>query len=70
MNICMLAYAFYENDTRIMRYAETLARRGDQVDVIALRRENQAATGVVSGVNVFRIQRRSPNTAGKVCISP
>lgn len=65
MKICMLAYAFYESDTRIMRYAETLAQRGDQVDVIALRRDDQAATGVVSGVNVFRLQRRSPNTTGK-----
>ena len=61
----MLAYAFYESDTRIMRYAESLAQRGDQVDVIALRREDQAASGMVSGVNVFRIQRRSPNTSGK-----
>jgi len=65
MKICMLAYAFYESDTRIMRYAETLAQRGDQVDVIALRRENQGVTGMVDVVNVFRIQRRSPNTAGK-----
>jgi glycosyltransferase involved in cell wall biosynthesis len=61
----MVAYAFYESDSRIMRYAETLAQRGDQVDVIALRRDGQAASGVVSGVNVFRLQRRSPNTAGK-----
>jgi len=65
MKICMLAYAFYESDSRIMRYAETLVQRGDQVDVIALRRDDQATTGVVGGINVFRLQRRSPNTAGK-----
>ena len=29
MNACMLAYTFYESDNRVMRYAETLARRGD-----------------------------------------
>jgi glycosyltransferase involved in cell wall biosynthesis len=62
----MVAYAFYENDTRIMRYAEALAQRGDEVDVIALRRDDQATHGVVDGVNVFRVQRRSPNTAGKI----
>jgi hypothetical protein len=27
--VCMLAYATYENDNRVRRYAETLARRGD-----------------------------------------
>jgi glycosyltransferase involved in cell wall biosynthesis len=66
MRICMVAYAFYENDTRIMRYAEALAERGDQVDVIALRREHQSASGNLGGVNVFRIQPRSPNSAGKL----
>src|SRR3984893_10803709 len=35
--ICMLAYTLYESDNRVRRYAEALARRGDQVDVIALR---------------------------------
>lgn len=62
----MLAYAFYESDSRIMRYAESLTQRGDEVDVIALRRDDQASTGVVNGVSVFRLQRRSPNTAGKL----
>lgn len=61
MRVCMLAYAFYESDTRIMRYAEALVQRGDQVDVIALRRETQSANEMVNGVNVFRIQRRLPN---------
>ena len=36
--ICMVAYSGYETDGRIRRYAETLARRGDMVDVIALER--------------------------------
>src|SRR5215468_3733666 len=66
MRICMVAYAFYENDTRIMRYAEALAQRGDKVDVIALRRENQETHGIVDGVNVIRVQRRSPDSAGKI----
>jgi glycosyltransferase involved in cell wall biosynthesis len=62
----MLAYAFYESDSRIMRYAESLAQRGEQVDVIALRRDDQGPIGIVNGVTVFRLQRRSPNTAGKM----
>ena len=36
--ICMVVYAFYENDTRVMQYADALVERGDHVDVIALRR--------------------------------
>jgi len=35
----MLAYSFYEGDTRILQYATALAKRGDVVDVIALRRK-------------------------------
>jgi glycosyltransferase involved in cell wall biosynthesis len=34
--ICMLAHTFYESDGRVIRYAESLARRGDQVEVLAL----------------------------------
>jgi len=59
--ICMMAYAFYDTDNRIMRYAETLARRGDEVDVIALRRPGQLAEEMVRGVRVFRIQERERN---------
>jgi len=54
----MVAYAFYDTDNRIRRYAETLARRGDRVDAIALRRKGQPRTAVINGVNVFRIQER------------
>ena len=45
MTICMLTYSFYEGDTRVMRYAEALAKRGDRVDVIALRRDEQSTEG-------------------------
>jgi glycosyltransferase involved in cell wall biosynthesis len=59
MKACMVAYTFYEADNRVRRYAETLAKRGDQVDVIALRQKGQSATEVINGVRLFRIQRRS-----------
>ena len=54
----MVAYTFYEGDNRVRRYAETLAKRGDRVDVVALRQEGQAASDTINGVRVYRIQRR------------
>src|SRR5579864_5668918 len=64
MKICMLAYSFYENDSRIKQYANALVERGDSVDVIALRRPGQPAYSVLNGVNVFRIQTRTVNERG------
>ena len=62
----MLAYSFYENDNRIMRYAQALVERGDEVDVIALAGdEKQPAFETVDGVNVYRIQRRMRNERSK-----
>jgi glycosyltransferase involved in cell wall biosynthesis len=57
--ICMVAYSPYESDNRVRRYAETLAKRGDQVDVIAIsaadaRREQTE----INGVTVYRVQHR------------
>ena len=64
--ICMLAYAFYENDNRITRYAEALARRGDTVDVLALRRDGMPRRERMSGVNVYRIQMRRRDERGRL----
>ncbi|MHB8616322.1 MAG: glycosyltransferase family 4 protein [Candidatus Acidiferrales bacterium] len=62
----MVAYTFYERDNRVRRYAETLARRGDNVDVISLRSEGQSdKTVVINGVRVFRIQRRVKDEKNK-----
>ncbi len=67
MRICMLAYAFYESDTRIMQYATALTKRGDVVDVIALRRdEDQLEFETINGVNVFRVQSRIVNEKTKI----
>ena len=62
--VCMLVYSFYESDNRVMRYAETLQKRGDQVDVIALRKDNLPFHEVIRGVNVYRIQGRKKNEKG------
>lgn len=55
----MIAYTFYEIDTRVRRYAEALVKRGDRVDVIALRRKGQKKYGVLKGVNIYRIKQRN-----------
>ena len=60
----MLAYSFYEADSRIMQYATALVERGDTVDVIALKREGQPAQSTINGVNVFRVQERKINERG------
>jgi glycosyltransferase involved in cell wall biosynthesis len=61
----MLAYAFYESDTRILQYATALAQRGDTVDVVALKRNDaQPDFEVRNGVNVYRIQSRTVDEKG------
>lgn len=56
--ICMLAYTTYECDNRVRRYAEALAGRGDEVDVIALSGGAAAERSTINGVEVHRIQHR------------
>jgi glycosyltransferase involved in cell wall biosynthesis len=60
----MVAYTFYESDNRVRRYAETLVKRGDQVDAIVLRREGQSAFEIIAGVRVYRIQKRVRDESG------
>ena len=64
LRICMVGYAFYESDTRILQYATALAKRGDIVDVVALQREGLPEFEVLNGVNVYRIQPRTVNERG------
>ena len=57
--ICMLAYTVYESDNRVRRYAETLAKRGDHVDVIAISGEHfTTPEKEVNGVTVYRVRHR------------
>jgi glycosyltransferase involved in cell wall biosynthesis len=65
LRVGMLTYSFYESDGRVRRYAETLARRGDRVDVISLRNEKQSSFDRLKGVNVYRIQKRVRDEKGK-----
>jgi glycosyltransferase involved in cell wall biosynthesis len=64
--ICMVAYTPYEVDNRVRRYAETLAKRGDQVDVIALSGPHFGEPEKeVNGVTVYRVQHREHNERNK-----
>jgi glycosyltransferase involved in cell wall biosynthesis len=66
LHACMVAYTFYENDGRVMRYARALADAGASVDAIVLRRPGQVAEEVMDGVRVIRVQEREKNESGKL----
>ena len=58
--VCMIVYSDYEQDNRVMRYAEELARRGDSVEVLALRGNRAPGRSkTICGVRVFGIQSRA-----------
>ncbi|AMY12979.1 GDP-mannose-dependent alpha-(1-6)-phosphatidylinositol monomannoside mannosyltransferase [Luteitalea pratensis] len=59
LRVCHLAYTFHESDNRVMRYVRTLAARGDQVDVIALRPAGSGRRADEGTIRVYQIQRRS-----------
>ncbi len=61
----MLAYTHYETDTRVIMYAETLARRGDRVEVIALRQSENEPDATINGVHVRKIQTRQRNETAR-----
>lgn len=64
--ICMLTHSDYASDNRVRRYAELLARQGDQVDVLCLS-GGDAPLGeeVICGVRAIRIQKREYDERGK-----
>jgi len=53
----MVAYTNYLSDARPRREAETLARRGDRVDFIALNEKGRPSMEIVEGVRVFRVRQ-------------
>ncbi len=55
----MVTHSFYESDNRVMRYAQTLARHGYEVDVFALRSSPELPREeMMEGVRVLRIKDR------------
>ena len=61
LRVAMVSYSFYETDNRVLRYASTLARRGDHVDVFSLRGAGKPAEELLDGVHVHRLQSRILN---------
>ncbi len=61
LRVAMVSYSFYETDNRVLRYAETLAKRGDHVDVFSLRGEGKSHEELMDGVHVHRLQTRVLN---------
>jgi glycosyltransferase involved in cell wall biosynthesis len=53
--VCMIVHAYYEEDSRVRREAESLVARGRPVDVFSLRRDGDPPTGVVDGVRIQRL---------------
>ena len=51
----MVAHSYYPNDPRVRREAEAMVRNGHRVEVICLRRTDQAPLESVAGVDVFRL---------------
>ncbi|MFA4925696.1 MAG: glycosyltransferase [Candidatus Aminicenantales bacterium] len=58
LHVGMPAYSFYELDNRIIRYARTLAKRGNEVEIFALRQEDQNPYEVLDEVKIHRLQTR------------
>ena len=53
--VCMIVHAYYEEDPRVRREAETLIAAGWEVDVFGLRRPGESPNAVVAGVNLHRL---------------
>jgi len=62
--VAVLAHAYYEEDSRVRREAETLVRAGRPVDVFALRRPGEPSVGVLAGVAIHRLDVRRHQGAG------
>jgi glycosyltransferase involved in cell wall biosynthesis len=60
----MLVHAYYDEDPRVRREAESLVTAGRPVDVFALRRDGDPPTGELDGVSVRRLDVRRHQGAG------
>ena len=60
----MIVHAYYEEDSRVRREAETLVANGRPVDVFALRRPGDGPGDVIEGVRLTRLPVRRHQGAG------
>ena len=62
--VCMIVHAYYEEDPRVRREAESLVARGRPVDVFALRRPGDPPNGEIDGVALRRLDVQRHQGAG------
>jgi glycosyltransferase involved in cell wall biosynthesis len=60
----MIVHAYYDEDPRVRREAESLVASGRPVDVFGLRRDDDEPHGVLEGVTVHRLDVRRHQGAG------
>jgi hypothetical protein len=53
----MIAYTYYESDTRVIREAEAAVEGGFEVDFLALRKPGSPKTEAVRGVRLIRVNQ-------------
>ena len=58
MHIGMIAYTNYEYDPRVRREAEALAARGDTVDFLCLKEEDDPPSKILAGVRLLHLKIR------------
>ncbi len=63
--IAMVTHSVYESDNRVRRYAETLVKRGDEVEAFALAGSGGLKTETIQGVTVQAVQLRKRNERRK-----
>ena len=58
-SVAMISHSVYTSDNRVRRYAESLAARGDRVDVFGICQSGDTpGQQTINGVHVFHVQRR------------
>lgn len=63
----MVAYTFYDEDARVIRYSETLAKMGYNVDFIGIKiNKNTPDRYKINNVNIYNILYREINENGKL----
>jgi glycosyltransferase involved in cell wall biosynthesis len=63
--VCMVSYSYYDADNRVRRYAESLARRGDSVEIVSIRNESDPeGPQMMCGVTVHGLQKRVRDEKG------
>jgi len=59
-SVAMISHSVYTSDNRVRRYAESLASRGDRVEVFAICQSGDTPSQqTINGVHVFHVQRRA-----------